>query len=43
LQNEELKKSTGIPRSFMVLVDGPNVPGALVTPEGRFAVPAVDQ
>lgn len=39
---EEVKKSTGIPRSFMVVVDGPQVPGALITPEGRYAVPAVD-
>lgn len=27
----------------MVVVDSPNVPGALMTPEGLFAVPAVDQ
>lgn len=39
----DIKKATGIPRSFMVAVDGPQVPGALITPEGKFAVPAVDQ
>lgn len=38
-----IRKSTGIPRIFMVNVDGPQVPGALLTPEGRYAVPAVDQ
>ncbi|CAG9824598.1 unnamed protein product [Phaedon cochleariae] len=35
-------KSTGIPRSFMVAVDGPQVPGAMMTPYGQFAVPLVD-
>src|SRR5687768_7665987 len=39
----DVKKSTGIPRSFMVSVEGPQIPGALITPEGRYAVPAVDQ
>lgn len=38
----EIKKSTGIPRSFMVTVDGPQVPGAMMTPNGQFAVPMVD-
>lgn len=38
----DVKKSTGIPRSFMVVVDSPDFPGALMTPEGRYAVPAVD-
>ncbi|XP_056644293.1 E3 ubiquitin-protein ligase RBBP6 isoform X2 [Diorhabda sublineata] len=38
----EIKKSTGIPRSFMVAVDGPQVPGAMMTPNGQFAVPMVD-
>ncbi|CAG9824597.1 unnamed protein product [Phaedon cochleariae] len=38
----EIKKSTGIPRSFMVAVDGPQVPGAMMTPYGQFAVPLVD-
>ncbi len=27
----------------MVVVDSPDFPGALMTPEGRYAVPAVDQ
>nr|CAD7197259.1 unnamed protein product [Timema douglasi] len=38
----EIKKSTGIPRSFMVPVDGPSAPGAMMTPTGQFAVPAID-
>ncbi|PSN31761.1 hypothetical protein C0J52_14582 [Blattella germanica] len=38
----EIKKSTGIPRSFMVPVEGPGVPGAMMTPTGQFAVPAID-
>lgn len=39
----DIKKSTGIPRSFMVSVEGPEVPGAMMTPSGHFAVPAVHQ
>lgn len=39
----EIKKSTGIPRSFMVPVEGPLVPGAMMTPTGHYAVPAIDQ
>lgn len=39
----EIKKSTGIPRSFMVPVEGPLVPGAMMTPTGQYAVPAIDQ
>ncbi|KZS17169.1 Something that sticks-like glue [Daphnia magna] len=38
----DIKKSTGIPRSFMVPVEGPEVPGAMMTPSGHFAVPAID-
>ncbi|XP_063229900.1 E3 ubiquitin-protein ligase RBBP6-like isoform X2 [Bacillus rossius redtenbacheri] len=38
----DYKKSTGIPRSFMVVVEGPSVPGAMMTPTGEFAVPAID-
>ncbi|XP_045475836.1 E3 ubiquitin-protein ligase RBBP6 isoform X2 [Harmonia axyridis] len=38
----EIKKSTGIPQSFMVPVEGPQVPGAMMTPNGSFAVPALD-
>ncbi|XP_072390244.1 uncharacterized protein snama isoform X2 [Diabrotica undecimpunctata] len=38
----DIKKSTGIPRSFMVTVEGPQVPGAMMTPNGQFAVPIVD-
>ncbi|KAI5651867.1 DWNN domain-containing protein [Phthorimaea operculella] len=39
----DVKRSTGIPRSFMVPVDGPKAPGAMMTPSGTFAVPAVDR
>lgn len=42
-QTMDIKKSTGIPRSFMVPVEGPEVPGAMMTPSGHFAVPAIDQ
>lgn len=38
----EIKKSTGIPRSFMVPVEGPEVPGAMMTPTGQFAVPSIE-
>ncbi|XP_065162102.1 E3 ubiquitin-protein ligase RBBP6 isoform X2 [Atheta coriaria] len=38
----DIKKSTGIPRSFMVEVEGPQVQGAMMTPYGSFAVPALD-
>jgi len=42
-ETPDIKKSTGIPRSFMVPVEGPQVPGAMMTPGGTFAVPAIDQ
>uniref|UniRef100_A0AAR5PLW5 E3 ubiquitin-protein ligase RBBP6 n=1 Tax=Dendroctonus ponderosae TaxID=77166 RepID=A0AAR5PLW5_DENPD len=38
----EIKKSTGIPQSFMVPVDGPQVPGAMMMANGQYAVPALD-
>ncbi|XP_077395747.1 E3 ubiquitin-protein ligase RBBP6 isoform X3 [Festucalex cinctus] len=38
----KIKKSTGIPRSFMVEVDDPNIKGAMLTNCGRFAIPAID-
>lgn len=38
----EIKKSTGIPKSFMVPVEGPQVPGAMMTPNGQYAVPLLD-
>ena len=38
----EIRKSTGIPRSFMVPVEGPSVPGAMMTPSGHFAVPSIE-
>ncbi|KAL6102518.1 rbbp6 [Pungitius sinensis] len=37
-----IKKSTGIPRSFMVEVDDPNTKGAMLTNCGRYAVPSID-
>ncbi|XP_049524182.1 E3 ubiquitin-protein ligase RBBP6 isoform X3 [Dermacentor silvarum] len=40
--NIEVKRSTGIPRSFMVTVDGPDHKGALLTSTGEFAVPLID-
>jgi len=37
----EIKKATGIPRSFMVPVEK-GAPGALLTPAGDFVVPQID-
>ncbi|CAB1447733.1 unnamed protein product [Pleuronectes platessa] len=37
-----IKKSSGIPRSFMVEVDDPSVKGAMLTNCGRYAVAAID-
>ncbi|KAM7386576.1 hypothetical protein PAMA_009268 [Pampus argenteus] len=37
-----IKKSTGIPRSFMVEVDDPNIKGAMLTNCGRYAIPTID-
>lgn len=39
----DIKKATGIPRGFLVPVDGPSVPGAMLTGLGTFAVPSIDQ
>ncbi|XP_077591562.1 uncharacterized protein LOC144209190 [Stigmatopora nigra] len=38
----KIKKSTGIPRSFMVEVDDPNIKGAMLTSCGRYAIPTID-
>lgn len=38
----EIKKSTGIPQSFMIPVEGPQVPGAMMMSNGQYAVPALD-
>ncbi|XP_063760064.1 E3 ubiquitin-protein ligase RBBP6-like isoform X2 [Eleginops maclovinus] len=38
----KIKKSSGIPRSFMVEVDDPSVKGAMLTSCGRYAVPTID-
>ncbi|XP_026722905.1 E3 ubiquitin-protein ligase RBBP6-like isoform X2 [Athene cunicularia] len=37
-----LRKSTGIPRSFMVEVEDPNTKGAMLTPTGRYAIPIIN-
>ncbi|CAG5897568.1 unnamed protein product [Menidia menidia] len=37
-----IKKSTGIPRSFMVEVDDPSIKGVMLTNCGRYAIPAID-
>lgn len=39
---QRLKKSTGIPRSFLTEVDDRNVPGVLQTPGGKLVVPTID-
>uniref|UniRef100_A0A8D0FVR8 Uncharacterized protein n=1 Tax=Strix occidentalis caurina TaxID=311401 RepID=A0A8D0FVR8_STROC len=36
-----LKKSTGIPRSFMAEVEDPNTKGAMLTKTGRYAIPVI--
>ncbi|TNM97249.1 hypothetical protein fugu_015405 [Takifugu bimaculatus] len=36
-----IKKSTGIPRSFMVEVDDPSIKGAMLTNCGHYAIPAI--
>ncbi|XP_061837595.1 uncharacterized protein [Nerophis lumbriciformis] len=38
----KMKKSTGIPRSFMFEVDDPTTKGAMLTNCGRYAIPAID-
>ena len=40
LEGKRVKRSTGIPRSFMNTVEGPWVPGAMMTPDGTYAVVA---
>uniref|UniRef100_UPI00359014E9 E3 ubiquitin-protein ligase RBBP6 isoform X2 n=1 Tax=Myxine glutinosa TaxID=7769 RepID=UPI00359014E9 len=37
-----IKKSTGIPLSFMVEVDDPHVKGAMLTSTGKYAIPTID-
>ena len=37
-----IKKPTGIPNSFLTIVDDPLAPGALLTDHGEFAVPTID-
>ena len=36
------KRNHGIPDTFMVEVNGPNVRGAMVTSKGSYAVPAIN-
>lgn len=38
----DVKRSTGIPRSFMITV-GPEQKGAMITANGEYAVPLIDQ
>ena len=38
----DVKRSTGIPRSFMVTTSA-DVKGAMMTADGGYAVPIVDQ
>ncbi|XP_025089512.1 E3 ubiquitin-protein ligase RBBP6-like [Pomacea canaliculata] len=37
-----IKRTTGIPASFLTYVDDPLAPGALLTHRGQFAVPTID-
>ncbi|KAF1661908.1 E3 ubiquitin-protein ligase RBBP6, partial [Aptenodytes patagonicus] len=37
-----IKKSTGIPRSFMVEVNNPNTKGAMLTNSGKYAIPTIN-
>ncbi|NXK16750.1 RBBP6 ligase, partial [Arenaria interpres] len=37
-----IKKSTGIPRSFLMEVEDPNTKGAMLTNTGKYAVPIVN-
>lgn len=37
-----LKRSTGIPNSFMKVVDDMNQPGVMLTGSGQLAVPTID-
>lgn len=37
-----IKKSTGIPRSFMMEVKDPNMKGAMLTNTGKYAIPTID-
>lgn len=37
-----IKRTTGIPHSFLTFTDDPLAPGALLTHQGQFAVPTID-
>ncbi|XP_075581379.1 E3 ubiquitin-protein ligase RBBP6-like [Pelecanus crispus] len=37
-----IKKSTGIPRSFMVEVKDPNTKGAMLTKSGKYTIPTIN-
>jgi len=37
-----LKRSTGIPNSFMKVVDDRNQPGVMMTTGGQLVVPTID-
>ncbi|KAF1439406.1 E3 ubiquitin-protein ligase RBBP6, partial [Spheniscus mendiculus] len=38
-----IKKSTGIPRSFMVEVNDPNTKGAMLTNSGKYVIPTINE
>ncbi len=38
----KVKRSTGIPVSFMKIVDNPHMPGAMLTKDGTYAVSKKD-
>ncbi|KAF1536739.1 E3 ubiquitin-protein ligase RBBP6, partial [Eudyptula minor] len=38
-----IRKSTGIPRSFMVEVNDPNTKGAMPTSSGKYAIPTINE
>ncbi|XP_076053885.1 something that sticks like glue isoform X2 [Oratosquilla oratoria] len=38
LNNQDLRKSTGIPSKFLKEVTDPNTPGVMITPAGKFVI-----
>ena len=38
LNNQDLRKSTGIPSKFLKEIDDPNTPGAMITANGKFVI-----
>lgn len=39
---QRIRKSTGIPRSFMMEVDDPSMKGVMLTNTGTYAIPTID-